>query len=94
MKGRILFGFGKKNYSKICQDPKAVGNLLYADRRKTSEILGDEDFISAWLGSDKQREITLVIRKEAIAGDVPSLKQMAWLLGNMQQEISAAGIPK
>ena len=95
MKGRILFGLGKKkNYTKICQDPKAVANLLYADRRITSESLGDEDFISAWLGSDKQREITLVIRKEAIAGDVPSLKQMVWLLGNMQQEISAAGIPK
>lgn len=90
-----MFGFGQKNkYKKICQDPNAVASLLYADRKKTSEILGDEDFITAWLGSDRQQEITLIIKKEADAGDVPSLKQMVWLLGNMHQEISAAKIPK
>jgi len=89
-----LFGFGKskRNYKKVCQDPQAVFNLLYADRAKTSEILGDEDFVSAWLDSEKQREITMAIRKEAIGGDVPSLKQMVWLLGNMEQEISSARI--
>ena len=91
-----MFGFGKskKDYNKICQDPNAVYNLLYADRAKTSEILGDTGFIDAWLGSDKQREITLVIRKEAIGGDVPSLKQMVWHLDNMYQEVSSARIAK
>lgn len=91
-----MFGFGKskKNYKKICQDPKAVFSLLYTDRTKTSEILGDTEFIDAWLGSEKQREITLVIRKEAIGGDVPSLKQMVWQLGNMYQEVSSARTAK
>ncbi|SFD20822.1 hypothetical protein [Tropicimonas isoalkanivorans] len=91
-----MFGFGKskKDYKKICQDPAAVAKLLYTDRSKTAEILGDSDFIGAWLDSENQREITMIIRKQAIAGDVPSLKQMVWLLGNMHQEISQAEIPK
>lgn len=91
-----MFGFGKskKDYKKVCQDPGAVFNLLYADRAKTSEILGDNDFNRAWLDSEKQREITMIIRKEAIGGDVPSLKQMVWHLGNMYQEISSARIEK
>ena len=91
-----MFGFGKskKDYKKICQDPKSVFNLLYADRAKTSEILGDTDFIDAWLGSENQSAITLIIRKEAIGGDVPSLKQMVWMLGTMYQEVSGAKIEK
>ncbi|MCX7567141.1 hypothetical protein OS189_12380 [Sulfitobacter sp. F26169L] len=91
-----MFGFGKSknDYQKICQDPKAVYNLLYANRTKTSDILGDGDFISAWLDGEKQQEITMIIRREAINGDVPSLKQMVWFLGIMHQEITAASIEK
>ena len=91
-----MFGFGKStnHYKNACSNPRSVYDLLYKDRTKTAEILGDEAFISAWLDSEKQQEITLIIRKEAMGGDVPSLKQMVWLLGNMQQEISAANIDK
>lgn len=91
-----MFGFGKskKDYKKLCQDPKAVANLLYKDRTKTSEILGDEEFISAWLDSENQQEIIMAIRKEAIAGDVPSLKHMVWYLPYIQEKILAAKIPK
>lgn len=91
-----MFGFlkNKRDYRKICQDPKAVYNLLYSDRSKTSEILDDGEFIDAWLNGDKQREITMIIRKEAINGDMPSLKQMVWFLGTLYQEISVAGIEK
>lgn len=91
-----MFGLGKpkNNYKNICQDPKAVFNLLYANRSKTSDILGDDDFITAWLDGEKQQEITMIIRKEAIGGDVPSLKQMVWFLGMMHQEVSSAGIEK
>lgn len=91
-----MFGFGKskKDYRKVCQDPKSVFDLLYTDRAKTSEILGDQDFINAWLDSEQQKEITMVIRKEAIGGDVPSLKQMVWLLGTIYQEVSSAQIGK
>ncbi len=91
-----MFGFGrsKTDYEKICEDPSSVFKLLYGDRAKTSEILDDGDFISAWMNSGKQRDITLVIRREAIAGDVPSLKQMVWFLEKMYQEISSASIEK
>lgn len=91
-----MFGFGKskKDYKKICKSPEDVYHLLYSDRRKTSEILGNDEFISAWLDGDKQREISMIIRKEAIAGDIPSLKQMVWLLGIMHQEVSGARMAK
>lgn len=84
-----MFKFRKprKNYSHICSNPNQVYELLYGDRHETAKILGDEAFIDAWLDSDKQQEITMLIRKEAVNGDVPSLKQMIWLLGIMYEDI-------
>lgn len=85
----MLFGFGKskKDYEIIFKNPKAVSQLLYSDRTKTSKILGDEEFINAWLSSEIQQEVYLLIRQEAIDGDVPSLKQMVWYLDMMYQNI-------
>ena len=82
---KAVFGFNKprRDYNRICLDPNLVFETLYSDRRKTSEILGDESFVRAWLESDKQREITMLIRKEARNGDIPSLKQMVWHLGRL-----------
>lgn len=89
-----MFGFGrsKRDYNKICRQPDAVYRVLYADRSKTSQILGDENFIRAWLDSEKQLEITRILRNEAVGGDVPSLKQMVWYLGKMHADISSARI--
>ena len=85
----MLFGFkkSKKDYEIIFKNPKAVYQLLFSDRTKTSKILGDEEFINAWLSSEIQQEVYLLIRQEAIDGDVPSLKQMVWYLDMMYQNI-------
>lgn len=91
-----MFGFRKpkNDYNKICRNPEAVNRLLYSDRKKTAEILGDDAFIRAWLDSQNQHDITMMIRREAIEGDIPSLKHMVWLLGNIHEEMSAANIEK
>jgi hypothetical protein len=74
-------------YCKILQYPDKVFHLLYSDRTKTAEILGEKDFINAWLESKKQIEITNIIRKEARNGDIPSLKQMVWFLRIVYEQI-------
>ena len=91
-----MFNFSKarRNYKQICSDPNLVHKILYIDRRETAKILGDETFISAWLDSDKQRDITMLIRKEAMDGDIPSLKQMVWLLGMLYEEILHSNLDK
>jgi len=65
-----MFNFSKarRNYKQICSDPNLVHKILYSDRRETAKILGDETFISAWLDSDKQRDITMLIGKRRWMG--------------------------
>ncbi len=89
-----MFRFGKSkiDYKKICSDTKAVHRLLYEDRTKTAKIMDDQNFINAWFDSENYQQISQMIRKEALSGDVPSLKQMVWLLRRIQEKISAANI--
>ncbi|WP_299913375.1 hypothetical protein [uncultured Paracoccus sp.] len=74
-----MFFKKKPRYEAIFSSPEATHKYLYEDRRKTADILGDDDFVSAWLDSKNRQEISTVIRKEALKGDVPSIKQMIWL---------------
>lgn len=69
----------KPDYSAIFSSPSATYELIYGDSSKTSEILGDQSFIDAWLSSPQMPRISTLIRQEAIKGDVPSIKQMVWL---------------
>ena len=91
-----MFDFFKarKDYRKICSNPDLVRKILYSDRRETAKILGDESFINAWLDSDSQHEITMLIRKEAMDGDIPSLKQMVWFLGYLYDDLVNSGLDK
>ena len=70
----------KPNYAKIFASQDEVRKYLYTDRTKTSFILGDNNFINAWLDSSNSDTVTAVIKAEALNGDIPSLKQMIWLL--------------
>jgi hypothetical protein len=69
----------KPNYSAIFSSPGATYELIYGDSSKTSEILGDQSFIDAWLSSPQMPRISTLIRQEAIKGDIPSVKQIIWL---------------
>jgi len=73
-----MFGlFGKKpNFDKIFSNQAEITNYLFGDRSKTSAILGDDDFINAWLSSKNVGSVTAVINSHALKGDIPSLKQM------------------
>lgn len=76
-----MFGiFNKKpDLEKIFCSKSDITNYIYGDRKRTSEILGDNSFINAWLSSRNVGNVTAVITNQALAGDIPSLKQMIWL---------------
>jgi len=84
-----MFGlFGRKpkvsnnprpDYEALFSSRKDTHRYIYGDRKKTVEILGGEDFIEAWLDSKHTGQVSAIISQEAMAGDVPSLKQMIWL---------------
>ncbi|WP_318370759.1 hypothetical protein [Enterobacter sp.] len=77
-----MFGsFGKKkvDYEKIFSSAADTRQYIYSDRSKTVSILGDNDFIDAWLSSKNIGIVTQVIREEAIKNNLPSIKQMIWL---------------
>ena len=69
----------KQDYSSIFSSPTATYELIYGDRSKTSGVLGNQAFIDAWLSSPNMVRVSSIIRKEAISGDIPSVKQMIWL---------------
>lgn len=73
-----IFG-SKPNFDKIFSSQQETRNFIYGNRARTSAVLGDEEFISAWLSSKHMGQVTAVIRDEAFKGDTPSLKQMIWL---------------
>jgi len=77
----MMFGlFSKKpNYESIFASPEDTKKLIYGGRRKTADVLGNQDFIDAWLSSRHQKQVTSLIRIEALNGDIPSIKQMIWL---------------
>jgi hypothetical protein len=66
----------KPNYEQIFSSQEETKKFIYDDRTKTSSILGDQNFINAWLDSKNCGEITAVIETEAMKGDIPSLKQV------------------
>ena len=76
-----MFGiFNKKpDFDKLFSSQSEIRNYIYKDRSKTSTILGDDEFINAWLSSKNVGQVTAVINDEALKGDVPSIKQMIWL---------------
>lgn len=80
-KGLRMFGiFSKKpDLEKIFSSQSEITKYVYGDKKRTSEILGDDSFINAWLSSRNVGNVTAVIRNQALAGDIPSLKQMIWL---------------
>lgn len=69
----------KPDYEKIFSSDEEVKKYIYSDKAKTSSILGDQDFINAWLDSKNFGKVTAVIEAEAMKGDIPSLKQMIWI---------------
>ena len=69
----------KPNYEEIFASQEKTRSFIYADRAKTSSILGDNSFIEAWLDSRNVGQVTAVIEHEAMQGDIPSLKQMIWV---------------
>lgn len=72
--------FGKKpNYEAVFASPEETRQLIYGDKSKTADVLGNQDFINAWLSSRNMPQISALIRSEALKGDVPSIKQMIWL---------------
>lgn len=72
--------FNKKpDFEKIFGSQAEITKYIYGDRKRTSEILGDNSFINAWLSSRNVGNVTAVISNHALAGDIPSLKQMIWL---------------
>ncbi len=72
--------FGRApDYEKIFSSHEEIHKFIYGNRSKTSTILGDDDFIKAWLSSQNTGQVTSIIQKEALNGDIPSLKQMIWL---------------
>lgn len=76
-----MFGiFNKKpDLEKIFSSQSEITKYIYGDRKRTSAILGDDSFINAWLSSRNVGNVTAVISSQALAGDIPSLKQMIWL---------------
>jgi hypothetical protein len=89
-----MFGFGKENkYESIFESEDSTYNHIYKDRSKTALILGDEEFINAWLGSPNQARVSSVIAREAERGDIPSIKQMIWLSQMMLQDMQANSRP-
>ncbi len=76
-----MFGiFNKKpDLEKIFSSQSEITNYIYGDRKRTSEILGDDSFINTWLSSRNSGNVTTVIINQALTGDIPSLKQMIWL---------------
>src|SRR5690606_37645868 len=76
-----MFGLFRKkpNFEKIFSNQVDITEYIYGDRSKTSNILGDKDFINAWLSSRNEENVTAIIQKQALEGDIPSLKQMIWL---------------
>lgn len=75
-----MFGFLKKtDFEKIFSSSDETYKYIYGDRSKTAGVLGDNKFIKAWINSEKIESVSSVIRKEALKGDIPSLKQMIWL---------------
>lgn len=76
-----MFGFFKKkvSYEEIFSDIAKTYKYIYQDPSKTSKILGDEEFIKAWLTSPMCQNVTMVIRSQASKGDIPSIKQMIWV---------------
>jgi len=76
-----MFGLfnSKPNYEEIFASQEKTRSFIYADRAKTSSILGDNSFIEAWLDSRNVGQVTAVIEHEAMQGDIPSLKQMIWV---------------
>lgn len=75
-----MFGFLKKtDFEKIFSSSEETYKYIYGDRSKTVGILGNDKFIKAWINSEKIESVSAVIRREALKGDVPSLKQMIWL---------------
>ena len=76
-----MFGiFNKKpDLEKIFSSQSEITKYVYGDRKRTSVILGDDSFINAWLSSRNVGNVTAVISNQALAGDIPSLKQMIWL---------------
>ena len=69
----------KPDYEKIFSSEEEVKKHIYGDKAKTSSVLGDQDFINAWLDSKNFGKVTAVIEAEAMKGDIPSLKQMIWI---------------
>lgn len=77
---RMFSFFGKKpDYEAIFVSDDATQKLIYGDRSKTSKVLGDEAFVDAWLASRHMSRVSNLIRREALKGDIPSIKQMIWL---------------
>ena len=77
----LMFSFfGKKpDYEAIFVSDDATQKLIYGDRAKTSKVLGDEAFVASWLASRHMSRVSNLIRREALKGDIPSIKQMIWL---------------
>lgn len=76
-----MFSFfkNKVDYTKVFASVNETYKYIYGDTSKTSEILGDENFIQAWLDSKNIATITTIIKNEALKGDIPSINQMIWL---------------
>lgn len=69
----------KPDFEKIFSSHSAIEEFIYGDKNKTSTILGDSEFVDAWLSSRNSGKVSAVINEKALSGDIPSLKQMIWL---------------
>ncbi|XBS68129.1 hypothetical protein ABK905_14835 [Acerihabitans sp. KWT182] len=70
---------GKPNYEQLFSSASDIHQHIYGNKTRTADILGNEEFIEAWLASKHISLVTSVIKQEALKGDIPSLKQMIWL---------------
>lgn len=69
----------KNKYEKAFASKDATHQLIYGNRAQTASVLGNADFLKAWFASDHFDSVTYIIGKEALDGDIPSIKQMIWL---------------
>jgi hypothetical protein len=77
----------KSKFEKAFATKDATYQLIYGDRAQTANVLGNEDFIRAWFASDHLNRVTTIIGNEALAGDIPSIKQMIWLGEQVYQNV-------
>jgi hypothetical protein len=77
----------KSKYERAFATNDATYQLIYGDRAQTANVLGNPDFIKAWFASDHFNRVTTIIGNEALAGDIPSIKQMIWLGDQVYQNV-------